>query len=113
MPNFIIEYSAPLSKQISEESLMDKVFVGAKNSGHFPPEAIKLRTQVRECFRLHGQQNDFLHISGHILSGRTDTQKSEISNSVLAELKNLPLKSVFVSVEIVDIHRASFVDLEY
>lgn len=113
MPNFVIEYSAPLSTQINEDRLMDSVFEGAKNSGHFPPEAIKLRTQKRDGFRLHGKQKDFLHVSAHILSGRTDEQKSEISNAVLAELKKLTLTSVFVSVEIVDIHRASFVDYEY
>jgi|TARA_R110000744_G_scaffold42931_1_gene96441 5-carboxymethyl-2-hydroxymuconate isomerase len=113
MPNFVIEYSATLSQQINEDTLIDSVFEGAKNSGHFPPEAIKIRTEKRSGFRLHGEQKDFLHISAHILSGRTDAQKSEISNAVLAPLKTLALQSVFVSVEIVDIHRASFVDFEY
>jgi 5-carboxymethyl-2-hydroxymuconate isomerase len=113
MPNFIIEYSAPLSSQVSDDELMDKVFVGAKNSGHFPPEAVKIRTQKRDSFRLHGNQRDFLHVSAHILSGRTDAQKTEISNAVIAELKTLSLNSVFLSVEIVDIHRASFVDHEF
>ncbi|AEE22609.1 MAG: 5-carboxymethyl-2-hydroxymuconate Delta-isomerase [Paraglaciecola chathamensis] len=113
MPNFVIEYSASLNQQISEDKLMDSVFSGAKNSGHFPPEAIKLRTEKRSGFRLHGNQKDFLHVSAHILSGRTDEQKSEISNAVLAQLKELALNSVFVSVEVVDIHRASFVDFEY
>lgn len=113
MPNFVIEYSASLEQQISEETLMDSVFEGAKNSGHFPPEAIKLRIEKRSGFRLHDKQKDFLHISAHILSGRTDEQKSEISNAVLTELKKLTLNSVFVSVEIVDIHRASFVDFAF
>ncbi|MFQ3251168.1 MAG: 5-carboxymethyl-2-hydroxymuconate isomerase [Glaciecola sp.] len=110
MPNFIIEYSAPLTEQISDDELMDQVFTGAKNCGHFPPEAIKIRTEMRQKYRLHGQQQDFMHVSAHILSGRTDEQKSEISNAVLMELKKLSLSSVFVSVEIVDIHRPSFVD---
>jgi len=113
MPNFIIEYSESLSQQISHDVLMDKVFIGAKNCGHFPSEAIKLRTQSRSVFRLYGKQQDFLHISGHILSGRTDEQKIEISHAIMAQLKDLGLTSVFVSVEIVDIHRPSFVDFEY
>lgn len=113
MPNFIIEYGESLSEQISEDLLMDKVFEGAKNSGHFPPEAIKIRTEPRKHFRLHDKYKDFLHIHAHILSGRTDEQKTEISNAVLACLKDLSLSSVFVSVEIVDIHRASFVDYGY
>lgn len=113
MPNFIIEFSETLSQQIDPKILMDKVFTGAKNCGHFSPEAIKLRTQSRSDFRLHGKQQDFLHISGHILSGRTDEQKTEISHSIMAQLKDLGLNSVFVSVEIVDMHRPSYVDFEY
>jgi 5-carboxymethyl-2-hydroxymuconate isomerase len=113
MPNFVIEYGESLSQQISPDVLMDKVFEGAKASGHFPPEAIKIRIEPRLNFRLHDKYKDFLHVSAHILSGRTDEQKSEISEAVLAALKTLGLSSVFVSVEIVDIHRASFVDFSY
>ena len=113
MPNFIIEFSDTLSQQIDPKILMDKVFIGAKNCGYFSPEAIKLRTQSRAGFRLYGKQQDFLHISGHILSGRTDEQKTEISHAIIGQLKDLGLKSVFVSVEVVDMHRPSFVDFEY
>lgn len=110
MPNFVIEHSGSLEQQIDADTIMDRVFAGAKSSGHFPPEAIKIRVEPRPKFRLHDVSKDFLHVSAHILSGRTDEQKSEISNAVLTELKELDLTSVFVSVEIVDIHRASFVD---
>lgn len=113
MPNFIIEYSESLTEQISEDVLMDKVFEGAKASGHFPPEAIKIRLEPRKGYRLHDKQRDFLHIHAHILSGRTDEQKLEISTATLEPLKTLELESVFVSVEIVDIHRPSFVDFAY
>lgn len=113
MPNFVIEYPESLTQQVDAEMLMDKVFEGAKASGHFPPEAIKIRIEPRKGFRLHDKYKEFLHVSGHILSGRTDEQKNEISNAVLAPLKTLELTSVFVSVEIVDIHRESFVDFGY
>lgn len=113
MPNFVIEYGESLTQQISPDTLMDKVFEGAKASGHFPPEAIKIRIEPRSNFRLHDKYKDFLHVSAHILSGRTDSQKSEISKALLEPLKTLGLRSVFVSVEIVDIHRASFVDFVY
>lgn len=110
MPNFIVEFSEPLTRQITADELMDKVYSGAKASGQFPPEAIKVRTQIRRDYRLHTGQDDFLHVAGHILSGRTGEQKTAISTSILTELKTLSLNSVFVSVEIVDIHRESFLD---
>jgi 5-carboxymethyl-2-hydroxymuconate isomerase len=113
MPNFIIEYSETLTQQITPEVLMDKVFEGATACGHFPPEAIKIRVAPRSQFCLHDKYKDFLHVSGHILSGRSDEQKSEITNALLTPLTTLKLNSVFVSVEIVDIHRASFVDFSY
>jgi 5-carboxymethyl-2-hydroxymuconate isomerase len=92
---------------------MDMVFEGAKTSGHFPSEAIEIRIEPRSTFRLHDKYKDFLHVSAHILSGRSDEQKIEISRAVLEPLKTLGLSSVFVSVEIVDVHRASFVDFVY
>ena len=113
MPNFVIEHSGSLTQQIDADVLMDKVFEGAQASGHFPPEAIKIRVEPRIHFRLHDKQQDFLHVTAHILSGRTDEQKSDISNAVMDQLKGLKLTSVFVSVEVVDIHRASFVDFVY
>ncbi|MDU0356197.1 5-carboxymethyl-2-hydroxymuconate Delta-isomerase [Paraglaciecola aquimarina] len=113
MPNFVIEYSESLTQQVDPNILMDKVFEGAKASGHFPPEAIKVRIEPRPNFRLHDIYQDFLHVSAHILSGRTDEQKIEISNAVLEPLKTLNLSSAFVSVEVVDIHRPSFVDFSF
>ena len=113
MPNFVIEYGESLTQQISADVLMDKIFAGAKASGHFPPQAIKIRLEPRAHFRLHDKYKEFLHVSAHILSGRTDEQKLEISHAILEPLKSLGLTSVFVSVEIVDIHRVSFVDFAY
>ena len=110
MPNFIVEFSESLIEQIDQDTLMDTVYQGAKSSEHFPPEVIKVRTQARSNYRLYTGQKDFLHVAGHILSGRTDEQKAEISQAVMAELKKLSLQSVFVSVEIIDIHRESFLD---
>jgi 5-carboxymethyl-2-hydroxymuconate isomerase len=92
---------------------MDSVFEGAKASKSFPPEAIKIRMLPHPVFRLHDKHKDFLHVSAHIFNGRTDQQKSEISEAIIKPLKTLGLQSVFVSVEIVDIHRASFVDFVY
>jgi len=113
MPSLLIEYSGSLTEQVTPEILMDKVFEGAKASNSFPPEAIKIRMLPRPIFCLHGKCADFLHVSAHILSGRTEQQKIEISKAILEPLKTLDLRSVSVSVEIVDIHRASFVSFVY
>jgi len=66
--------------------------------------------EPRLSFRLHDKHKDFLHVSAHILSGRSDEQKSEMSNAVLAPLKTMGLSSRSVFVDIVDIHRRSFMD---
>jgi 5-carboxymethyl-2-hydroxymuconate isomerase len=113
MPHFVIEYSGSLTQQITPEIIMDSVFEGAKASKSFPPEAIKIRMLPHPVFRLHDKHKDFLHVSAHIFNGRTDQQKSEISEAIIKPLKTLGLQSVFVSVEIVDIHRAGFVDFVY
>lgn len=56
-----------------------------------------LRTPRRSGFRLHDKQKDFLHVAGHILSGRTDEQKSEISHALMAELKTQFKQCICVS----------------
>jgi hypothetical protein len=52
-------------------------------------------------------------VSAHFLGGRCDKQKNIIPHAVLTPLKTFVLRSVSVSVEIVDGYRGSFVDFVY
>jgi 5-carboxymethyl-2-hydroxymuconate isomerase len=49
-----------------------------------------------------------VHIAVHLLSGRSDEQKSRLSECVLARIEPLLPRVVSVSVEIYDIHRESY-----
>jgi 5-carboxymethyl-2-hydroxymuconate isomerase len=49
-----------------------------------------------------------VHVALHLLSGRSDEQKSMLSESVLARIEPLLPQVVSVSVEVYDIHRESY-----
>jgi 5-carboxymethyl-2-hydroxymuconate isomerase len=56
-----------------------------------------------------GQTRDsFVHVAVHLLDGRSDEQKTMLSEAILARIEPMLPAVVSVGVEIVDIHRASY-----
>jgi len=117
MPHAIIEYSQSLAEsakhKISPESLMASVFDGAKHSKLFDAADIKVRTIAFE-HHLSGEipeTNDrpFIHVTMKILSGRTLEQRTHLSECVMAALEQLKLESLSLTVEILDIEKASYI----
>lgn len=51
---------------------------------------------------------DFIHVVLKILSGRSTAQKHMLSSMVLVKLQQLALPSVSITVEVLDIDRASY-----
>ncbi len=108
MPHCVIEYSQGVTERVSVESLMAAVHDAAFSSGLFPEYDIKTRVIEYEHHRT-GQTNDsFLHVAVHLLSGRDDDQKADLSGRVLAGIEPLLPDIASVGVEIVDMHRASY-----
>ena len=108
MPHCVIEYSSVVAEQVLIETLMAVVHDAAFSSGLFPEYDIKTRAVAYDHFRT-GQTNDsFVHVNVHLLSGRTDEQKSDLSEKILAAIEPLLPQVVSVGVEIIDMHRASY-----
>lgn len=108
MPHCVIEYSSDVTDQISVEDLMAAVHVGAFSSGLFPEYDIKTRAVTYQHHRTGQTQDSFVHVNLHLLSGRDDAQKSDLSEKVLASIEPLLPNVVSVGVEIIDMHRASY-----
>jgi 5-carboxymethyl-2-hydroxymuconate isomerase len=108
MPHCIIDYSPGIAGQIEIEALLDAVHLGAMDSDLFPEYDIKTRAQGYEYHRTGQTRDSFVHVALHLLSGRSDEQKSMLSEYVLARIEPLLPRVVSVSVEIVDIHRESY-----
>jgi 5-carboxymethyl-2-hydroxymuconate isomerase len=108
MPHIIIDYSQDIAGQIEIEALLDAVHRGAMDSALFPEYDIKTRATGYEHHRTGQTRDSFVHVAVHLLSGRSDEQKSMLSECVLACVEPLLPQVVSVSVEIYDIHRESY-----
>lgn len=106
MPHCIVEHSST----INGNTLIPLVFSGALKSKLFEDDGsdIKVRTLSFENYQTGKQKTDFAHITLKILSGRNKQQKIILSQLVLEQLKTLNLANCSITVEVVDIDRASY-----
>jgi 5-carboxymethyl-2-hydroxymuconate isomerase len=113
MPHCIIEYSQELAQEIDIKEVMSAVFSGAVKSSLFSTADIKIRATPFTCFYAETESNNknqqrFIHVCCKILSGRNLKQRQKLSELVLSQLNEFAIKSVSVSVEIVDMERESY-----
>ena len=108
MPHCVIEYASELEKEVNPQQLINTVLDGAIKSELFDTNDIKMRTHRFEHFQNGFNNKNFVHVALKILSGRTLEQRANLSQLVLAELANLALKSVSLTVEVVEIERESY-----
>ena len=106
MPHCIIEHSST----INAEQLNNKVFLGALNSELFEADGrdIKVRSIAYENYQTGTEKEDFIHVTVRILSGRSDTDKAMLSETVMTQLLSLSLSSASITVEVLDMDRNSY-----
>ena len=106
MPHCIIEHSA----NIDGETLVYSVYKGALESNLFEPEGsdIKVRAVPYSNFKTGNVDIHFVHVTLKILSGRSVTQKTDLTHLVLKQLTTLKITNCSISVEVADIDRASY-----
>ncbi|MFM2610269.1 5-carboxymethyl-2-hydroxymuconate isomerase [Vibrio chagasii] len=106
MPHCIIEHSST----INAEQLNSKVFLGALNSELFEADGrdIKVRSIAYENYQTGTEKEDFIHVTVRILSGRSDTDKVMLSETVMTQLLSLSLCRASITVEVVDMDRNSY-----
>jgi len=108
MPHCVIEYAAEVSEQVSIDALMAAVHDAAFSTGLFPEYDIKTRAMAFDQYRTGQTDDNFVHVNVHLLSGRSDEQKADLSEKVLAAIEPLLPQVASVGVEIIDMHRGSY-----
>ncbi len=104
MPHCIIEHSA----EIDEQALMNAVYQGALKSALFEDHDIKLRTISYTHYQAGPSKQSFIHVTCKILSGRTITQRTQLSALIITQLQQFSNVADSVTIEIVEIERASY-----
>lgn len=108
MPHCIIEYSQNLEQEVPPLDWMESVQLACMNTNLFNANDIKLRAIPYKHFIVGGGQDAFVHVTIRLLSGRTQLQKRELSQSVLNALNSFSLEQVSLSVEITDMENESY-----
>lgn len=108
MPHLIVEFAHDLADADHILSLIDAVHQAALMTGLFKESHIKTRAIPIENYRTGAGHEPFVHAQLRIKSGRTAEQKTNLSRAVLAAICEQKLPAAVVTVEVVDIDRASY-----
>jgi 5-carboxymethyl-2-hydroxymuconate isomerase len=89
MPHFIIDCSDGILKQKCPDEIMEAVYNVAEKSGPFAVNDIKVRIRPFHHYKLGDTKNDFIHIFGYIMQGRSTKQKAKLSKQIIERLNQI------------------------
>ena len=108
MPHCVIEYSELLATEVPPAKMLNAVFQGAVNSGLFEIGDIKTRAIAFNHYLTGKTPQEFVHVTAKVLSGRNAEQRCRLAQSILSELTPLFLSPVSLTVEVVEMEKASY-----
>ncbi|MFY0602023.1 MAG: 5-carboxymethyl-2-hydroxymuconate Delta-isomerase [Cyclobacteriaceae bacterium] len=108
MPHFIIHCSESILTSTSPDELMQQVYNEADSTGLFTKGDIKVRIQSFEHYNIGNTKEDFIHIFGNIMEGRTDEQKMDLSKRIISKLKTEFSNVPIISINIRDFEKGSY-----
>jgi len=109
MPHIVVEQSKDLLDMIAPEVLCRKLFDAARDTGIFKdPSAIKVRIHSAEAVLMGTANQSFLHAEVRLMAGRTDAEKSQVTNALLACLETAIPTVGNLSIDTCDLHTGSY-----
>ncbi len=108
MPHFIIDCSENILKLKTPQEIIQKVYNTAESTNLFKKEDIKARINSFEYYTTGNTKDDFIHIFANIMEGRTVSQKKNLSEKIITELKLLFPNVPIISINIRDFEKATY-----
>ncbi|OUR98116.1 5-carboxymethyl-2-hydroxymuconate isomerase [Flavobacteriales bacterium 33_180_T64] len=109
MPHFVIDCSETVLKLNTPENTLLLVHSAAVNSDLFDENDIKVRLNpFKEHYSVGGKKEDFIHVFGNIMEGRTTQQKSKLSHNIVSALKKTFPSIQFIAINIRDFEKATY-----
>ena len=108
MPHLIIECSENILKLKSPAEIMQNVHDSAESTELFDLGDIKVRINSFQHFKVGNTQDDFIHIFGNVMEGRTTAQKSKLSKEIIKNLKIMFPDVLMLSMNIRDFEKATY-----
>lgn len=108
MPHFIIHCSQHVVELSSPKNIIQEVYNAAEATSLFDKGDIKVRITPFTDFNVGNEKQDFIHVFGHIMEGRTTSQKSMLSKAIVTALNSMFPKVPFISINIRDFEAATY-----
>jgi len=108
MPHFVIDCSKNIIQLKSPEEIIQKVYDTAEATELFEKGDIKVRINPFEYYTIGNTKNDFIHIFGNIMEGRTAVQKKNLSERIITELKSMFPQVPIISINIRDFEKVTY-----
>lgn len=108
MPHLIIEFPQELVEAEQVEGVLDAVHDSAVATGLFDVHNIRVRAIPLSHYRVAGRYEPFIHVQCRIHAGRDAVQKRRLSEAVLGAVQAQGLPVKVITVEVVEMDRASY-----
>lgn len=108
MPHLIIEYAQDMAVEEKIPAMMNAVHEAAVATALFDESHIKVRAIPVRHYLVAKKHDPFIHAQLHIRSGRDQTQKKLLSETVLNALRNQHWPVSIITVEVVDMDTSSY-----
>jgi 5-carboxymethyl-2-hydroxymuconate isomerase len=90
------------------ENIMQNVYDVAQATQLFDKGDIKVRINPYKYYNIGNTNDDFIHVFGNIMEGRTNEQKKNLSLHIVSELKYMFPKVPIISMNIRDFEKSSY-----
>jgi 5-carboxymethyl-2-hydroxymuconate isomerase len=108
MPHFVIDCSKNILNIKSPREIIQKVSDTAEATGLFDKNDVKVRINSFEHYTTGNSDDDFIHIFANIMEGRTISQKKDLSEKIIFELKSMFIEVPVISINIRDFEKATY-----
>ena len=108
MPHFVIDCSENIIKLKSTKEIIQKVYDTAESTELFDKGDIKVRINPFQYYNIGNTDDDFIHIFANIMEGRTTSQKKNLSEQIITELKAMFSEVPIISINIRDFEKATY-----
>lgn len=108
MPHFILDCTEHVLELHKPRKIIEDIFETAFSTGLFGRNDIKVRLNPFKHSLVQGRNDDFIHVFGNIMEGRTDAQKADLSKKIVVKLNELFPNVPIISMNISDFEKASY-----
>jgi 5-carboxymethyl-2-hydroxymuconate isomerase len=108
MPHFLVDCSESIFKLHTEEKIIEQVHLTAKSTELFNENDIKVRVNSFEKYSAGNKVEDFIHVFAHIMEGRTNEQKLDLSKKIVQILTSMFLNVPNIGANVIEFKNENY-----